>query len=251
MTKKLKNIKVLIWDVDGTLYQSPSYYQAIAQNEIGLLAKVKGISKGEAAQLLKEKKKIYKSATKTLVKLGCGDISEVGRQIEVEDKERYFKKDPKLLEVFKKLTQFRHLTLRNGTFKGTIETLKTLGLDELQLERLDQKQKSGTVDITDRRDRAHLRVGSEASFGPFERVFGVVDDFGTVKPDPIVFEKILEYTGLPASQHLMIGDRVEVDLVPAKKLGMKTCLAWSKSNDPSVDVSISEVYDIVNLVNND
>ncbi|MBL7159137.1 HAD family hydrolase [Candidatus Microgenomates bacterium] len=215
MNKKLKNIKILIWDVDGTLYQSSSYYQAIAREEVNLLAKTKGISIHEASQLLKEKKKIYKSATRTLVELGCGDIKEVGKAIEAKDKEKHFQKDPKLLAVFKKLFQFRHLVLRNGTYKGTLETLKVLGFGK---------------------------------FWPFERVFGVVDDFETVKPDPIIFEKLLAYTKLPADQHLMIGDRVEVDLVPAKKIGMKTCLAWSKSDDPNVDFILPTVYDITKIV---
>ena len=260
MNKKLKNIKVLVWDVDGTLYRSPSYYQAIAQNEIGLLAKTKEISNSEAAQLLKEKKKIYKSATRTLVKLGCGGIREVGREIEVENKEKYFKKDPKLLAVFKKLIQFRHLTLRNGTYKGTIETLEALGfsregeVDVVHVGDVRAANSRGRVSLRQKQSLSRCGgiscggINSGPSFGPFERVFGVIDDFGTVKPDPVIFKKIEEYTGLPANQHLMIGDRVEVDLVPAKKLGMKTCLVWSQSDDPSVDVSIGKVYDIVKVL---
>lgn len=217
MNKKLKNIKVLVWDVDGTLYErAPEYHLLVERKEYELLSRVKKISLTAAKKLLREKKKIYKSATRSLVELGCGDIREVGREIEVENKENYFKKDPKLLAVFKNLTQFRHLTLRNGTYEGTIETLEALGFN--------------------------------LSLRPFERVFSTVDDFGTVKPDPVIFEKILEYTGLPANQHLMIGDRVEVDLVPAKKIGMKTCLVWSKSDNPSVDFILPTVYGIVNLL---
>lgn len=240
MNKKLKNIKVLVWDVDGTLYQSiPDYSFLVEKKEYELLSRVKKIPLVVAKKLLREKKKIYKSATKTLVKLGCGDFRFVGRETETEDKAKFIKKDPRLLEVFKELIDFRHLALRNGALKGTMEILEALGLGEF----LPAAKSSGRLPLRQNQNLAHH---DGLSFGPFEKVFGTIDNFGTVKPDPVIFEKILEYTGSPASQHLMIGDRVEVDLVPAKKLGMRTCLVWGKSE--IADVSIPTVYDIVKVV---
>ena len=215
---KLRNIKVLVWDVDGTLYQSiPELWLMMRKRQYQLLSQVKKISFTEAEELLMKKKKINKSATKSLVKLGCRDIADTAKKIDIEGKHGLIRKDLMLLEMFKKLKKFRHLVLTNRAYKGAFEVLRALGIADLK-----------------------WRV--------FERIYSAPEEFGAVKPDSVVFEKILEYTGLLANQHLMIGDRAEVDLVPAKKLGMKTCLVWGQSNDPSVDVSIGKVYDIVKIL---
>lgn len=247
MMKKIKNIKVIVWDVDGTLYRStPELSRLVKRKEVELLRRVKEISLAAAARLFDEKKKIHKSGTMALVKLGCGDIAFVGRKTEVLNRGKFIKKDPKLLEVFKKLFQFRHIAVRNGTLKETVKTLHALGLGAVF--------RINTINDTKSNDRSSLCHGDSLDrrygypLGPFERIFSTVDHFRTVKPDPVVFKKILEYTKLPANQHLIVGDRFEVDLVPAKKLGMKTCLVWSQSDDPSVDISIKRVYDIVKIL---
>ncbi|KKW01536.1 MAG: HAD superfamily (Subfamily IA) hydrolase, TIGR02253 [Parcubacteria group bacterium GW2011_GWA1_49_11] len=71
---------------------------------------------------------------------------------------------------------------------------------------------------------------------------------GITKPHPEGFRYILRKTGLPAEQHLMIGDREGVDLVPAKALGMKTCLVWAKNSSSIANVSLPTVYGVANLV---
>ena len=219
MDKKLENIKILVWDVDGTLYQSiPELWLMMEKRQYQLLSRVKKISFTAAKELLMKKKKIYKSATKSLVKLGCGEIADVARKIDIRGKHGLIKKDLILLEMFKKLKKFRHLVLTNRAHKGALEVLRALGVADLK-----------------------WRV--------FERIYSATEDFSAAKPDLVVFERVLAYTKLLADQHLMIGDRVEVDLMPAKKLGMKTCLVWGKSNDKSIDISIPRVYDIVKIVN--
>jgi FMN phosphatase YigB (HAD superfamily) len=54
----------------------------------------------------------------------------------------------------------------------------------------------------------------------------------------------MEKTGLPPVAHLMIGDRERVDLVPAKKLGMKTCLVWAAEPSMVADITLPTVYDL-------
>ena len=71
---------------------------------------------------------------------------------------------------------------------------------------------------------------------------------GTVKPHPEGFRYILGKTGLPPEQHLMIGDREAVDLVPAKQLGMHTCLVWSEKKSAVADITLATVYDVVRLL---
>ena len=242
MVKKLKNIKVLVWDVDGTLYQTPAeFYNQLHQFWVGEVKKKLGVSFEKAEEIYYQNKKKYLSSTLTLKALGIGEEKEILIKSETIVKgKKFIKKDPKLVGLFRKLKNFRHLALRNGTRRETIARLELLGLIE--------REKRGKYLSTERNDRSYPCLEHSGGLGPFERVFGTVDDFGTVKPDEKVFKKILEYTKLPADQHLMIGDRVEVDLMPAKKLGLRTCLVWSESNDPSVDIWIKRVYDIVKIL---
>ena len=43
-----------------------------------------------------------------------------------------------------------------------------------------------------------------------------------MKPDPRIFETALEKAGCPPHEAVMIGDRLDNDVAPAKALGMKT-----------------------------
>lgn len=50
------------------------------------------------------------------------------------------------------------------------------------------------------------------------------DDFSLTKPDPRYFEEIARKTGADPSECIMVGDRVDKDVIPAKQVGMKTVL---------------------------
>lgn len=52
----------------------------------------------------------------------------------------------------------------------------------------------------------------------------VSEDIGVSKPDPRFFGNILEKLGVHARETIMIGDRLDNDIIPAKKLGMKAIL---------------------------
>lgn len=47
-------------------------------------------------------------------------------------------------------------------------------------------------------------------------------DHQVMKPDPRLFQIAIEQSGLAAPQCLMVGDRLDNDVFPAKSLGMKT-----------------------------
>jgi HAD superfamily hydrolase (TIGR01549 family) len=55
------------------------------------------------------------------------------------------------------------------------------------------------------------------------------DDIAARKPALDGFHKMVELTNLPAAEIMYIGDRVKVDIEPAKKIGMVTCLLWDQS----------------------
>lgn len=55
----------------------------------------------------------------------------------------------------------------------------------------------------------------------------VSEDIGLSKPDVRFFLNILHETGLPADRAVMVGDRLDNDILPAQLLGMKT--VWVKT----------------------
>ncbi|MEI8405697.1 MAG: HAD family hydrolase, partial [Actinomycetes bacterium] len=48
------------------------------------------------------------------------------------------------------------------------------------------------------------------------------DDFAITKPDPRYYEQILARSGRAAERSVMVGDRIDDDVIPAKAVGMRT-----------------------------
>lgn len=59
----------------------------------------------------------------------------------------------------------------------------------------------------------------------------VIDDgLGYSKPEPQIFLEVLQKMNLSAKQCLMVGDKYQVDVVPARTLGMQTALVLNDYN---------------------
>ncbi len=127
--------------------------------------------------------------------------------------EVYLKKDPQLSAMFAALSDRTHYMLVNGTQESVRRGAGLLGVDT------DVFREIVTSEIV-----------------------------GETKPSPKGFRYIMEKTGLPPAQHLMIGDRERVDLAPAKALGIKTCLVWSASPGEVADVTLPTVYDVADML---
>jgi HAD superfamily hydrolase (TIGR01662 family) len=99
--------------------------------------------------------------------------------------------------------------------------------------------------------KGHYRLGMIANQPPhflsrieklglassFEFVLGS-DDVGLKKPDPAFFAFALKELQLPAAKVLMVGDRLENDIRPAKALGMKTI--WVQQGVSRVEQPLDE-----------
>ena len=56
---------------------------------------------------------------------------------------------------------------------------------------------------------------------PYFEVWGVSDDLGLQKPDPRLFAHVLYLAGVSPTRTVMIGDRLDYDVRPAKTAGMR------------------------------
>ena len=213
---KFHDIAVLIWDFDGTLYKpNPELFDAVRQAEYRTIMDHTSWRKERVVEAFKKLHTIvYPSATEVTAVLCKISISQAVREMEKYfDRRDFLKRDKKLIALIKKLRDFRHFTLANGSISRHKETLAVLGLP---VETFEEMVTSEVVGVT--------------------------------KPHPDGFRYILKKTGFPPAQHLMIGDREAVDIMPARELGIKTCLVWSDKPTSIADCTLSTVYELPKLL---
>ena len=117
--------------------------------------------------------------------------------------------------------------------KGDLEVTKLLGLpkqkwyfeDEVLyketescLEQLSKKYKIGVIANQELGTAERLQQHGILKY--IDLVIASAEE-GVAKPDPKIFEIALERSGCKAENAMMIGDRIDNDIVPAKKMGMK------------------------------
>lgn len=121
------------------------------------------------------------------------------------------------------------------------------------LEALKSKYKLGII--------ANQMYGSEKRLENFgiRKYFDVIvasAEEGVEKPDRRIFQIALERAGIEASEAVMVGDRIDNDIVPAKKMGMKTIWVkqgngrfWKISGDEEkADLEAESLSDIVDML---
>lgn len=122
--------------------------------------------------------------------------------------------------------------------KGDLETMKQLQVEKPKWTFEDEVLYPDTVTCLDAlKKRYRIGVIANQSLGLTQRLaeFGLMQyidlvissaEEGVAKPNPRIFEIALERSGCAPKQTVMIGDRVDNDIVPAKALGMRTI--WIK-----------------------
>lgn len=79
---------------------------------------------------------------------------------------------------------------------------------------------------------------------------------GVSKPDPRIFEIALQRAGCEAQKALMVGDRIDNDIRPARALGMKTVwlrqglgsLAEPQTDDEQPDHTVYSLWELADLL---
>ena len=72
--------------------------------------------------------------------------------------------------------------------------------------------------------REILKLLKEASILDCFSYHSTQDDFTITKPDPRYYEEIIKAFGVDPRECIMVGDRIDKDIIPAKQLGMRTVL---------------------------
>ena len=152
--------------------------------------------------------------------------------------------------------------------KGDLETLSFYGLDrpawrtDLEtlypqtkeiLEQLVQEYKLGI--IANQLPGLEERLKDFGILDYFDAIFSSAD-LGLAKPDPAIFRLVLQKTNCLPQQAIMIGDRLDNDIVPAKRIGMKTIwikqgfsrLAQVKNLEERADWTVEKLTDLLPIL---
>ena len=186
-------IKVILFDLDGTLYKSPEIRKKFAQAAYHALAKLKNVSVKEAKTMiegtrekLKEKHGFPVPYTLTLIRYGMPVELWHKENIEFFDPRDYLSQNGELKEMRSGLTKRCRLAILTNN-------------NEVQAQRI--------LEALNVRDL-------------FDRVF-TYNTFKTMKPNPDFFKKAAKEMGVKPKECLVVGDRYSVDLIPAQDLGMQ------------------------------
>ncbi len=186
-------IKVILFDLDGTLYNSTEVRKKFAEAAYHALAKIKNISVDEAALMIEETRERLKKDhgfpvpyTLTLVRFGMPVETWHKENIAFFDPRDYLSANGKLREMLLDLQKRCRLAILTNN-------------NEVQAARILEALKVGDL---------------------FDRVF-TYNSFRTMKPNPQFFERAAKEMAVEPEECLVVGDRYSVDLIPAQNLGMQ------------------------------
>ncbi|MDO4944024.1 MAG: HAD family hydrolase [Ruminococcus sp.] len=152
--------------------------------------------------------------------------------------------------------------------KGDLETIKLLNVKKPEWRKEDEILYSDTEEcLKELSSKYKIGVIANQSLGTADRLanFGILKyidlviasaEEGIAKPDKRIFEIALKRADCRPEQAIMIGDRIDNDIVPAKRLGMKTI--WVKqgfnrywnitSEEEKADYTVNDLMEICGIV---
>ena len=152
--------------------------------------------------------------------------------------------------------------------KGDLEALSFYGLErpawrtDLEtlypqtkeiLEQLGQEYKLGI--IANQLPGLEKRLKDFGILDYFDAIFSSAD-LGLAKPNPAIFRLALQKSNCLPHQAIMIGDRLDNDIAPAKRIGMKTIwikqgfsrLAQVKNLEERADWTVEKLTDLLPIL---
>ena len=190
-------IRGIVFDLDGTLYVSDRFAAEIQAASAAYIAGLKGISQGEAGELmaatrlrLAEESGTVQTISAVCTELG-GSVQELHRYFERTLRpETYLVRDERVIRLLERLSgQFSLYIYTNNNRILATRIIDYLGLDRVL------------------------------------RGIYTIDDSWRGKPDEGMVRRVLEETGLSPNETLFVGDRYDVDLRVPEQLGCPVYLS--------------------------
>ncbi len=205
-----KDVKGIIFDIDGTLYTSDEYVFEQVDVQVRHFAKLKSISVETARKMVEEYKSKWAenhngekiSLAKTMAAFGISVAESIQWRKTLIKPEKFLSRDEKLVKILENLkSKYKIICVTNNPVFTARKTLEAIGVSEF-----------------------------------FPEIIGL-DSTGLSKPHYLPFSMALEKLGLNAKNCVAVGDRFNIDIELPVKMGMGGIL---------VD-GVEDVYSIQNL----
>lgn len=193
-------VRYIIWDFDGTLYQSEKLGTYIEKQYRILFRALTGktVSKEQFSRLSSH----FGSWSKTISNVAS--ISE-DRAMSIVDKtydnSKFIRPDPVMVSRIHRLKKYKHIILSNATHAQIVSGLQAIGFNK-----------------------------NNRSVPPFMAIVGR-DDTRVMKPSFESFRYVLRLTHGYKLQHVLVGDSVEADIRPARMFGF-----WGLHRDAALKI---------------
>lgn len=183
-------IKAIVFDLDGTLYVSEPFEQAIWASVSRYAGELLGTTPQEAGQQLsqlRERLSTERGTQQTLavaIEALGGSVPEMHRRFALElEPQQFLQPDPRVRPLLDRLrARYRSWLLTNNNRVLTDKILAQLGIEDC-----------------------------------FQRVI-TINDTWRPKPDQTVLDRLLQELALPPETVLFVGDRFDIDLrLPAQR----------------------------------
>lgn len=205
-------VKAVVFDVDGTLYKSIEYEKHLRETIYILLGEMLGLDPLEAGMRLESLEKKLKTVSLSVKAMNIDRRKFYELLAERIDPSMYIKPRPEVKDLFLDLKREDikigcHTNSGRGLF---MKVIKAIGL----------------------------------SVDDFDAV--VTSDDAEPKPMKDGYILLSKLLGVPFNKILYVGDRWEVEVKPAKELGMITAMVYSKRGDPHYYLNdITELTEII------
>ena len=162
----------------------------------------------------------------------------------------------------------KRIELAKQGFDGNSEAIKYFGLKKTPWHSEDETPFDDTLATLEFLNRRGYNLGIIANqvagtaqrlaawgFIKYFDVVAVSAELGVAKPNTLIFERAFELAGCQPHDAVMVGDRLDNDIIPAKSLGMKTVwirkglsayqdVAFGKNTADWVIDTLSDMIDI-------
>lgn len=180
----------VLFDLDGTLYNSTDYSDHFEEELSKLVSEELGLDEPQARLLLERKRKTIGTLTRTIESLGISRIDFYRKMASRIEPRRYLSPD--------------------ATIRETLEALRAMGF---QIGLVSNSGRELVAKILD-------AIGLENDL--FDTI--VTSTEAEPKPSPQPFVLAMQKLRCGKSETVYVGDREEAEIRPARELGLKTVL---------------------------